>query len=151
MRECWQSIEKKANGKVDKHFTSPVVWPSPYACAQQYTLWQQVSGNHGEVFRPCEASLAWHSRYVFGSICCIAFETSQFIVYVIDFLNTNLWRVQPEIQRTEHQLDISDRSDTNGFFHLLPLFCIVRLLIRSHCSLFALSNLDRSTDQKSHV
>ena len=78
---------KKAKNKVDMNFTSPVVWPSSYACAQQFIARAGIhSGNRGELFRPCKASLAWHSRYVFDNIYCITFETSQFIVYVIDFL-----------------------------------------------------------------
>ena len=37
----------------------PTVWPVPYACAQPY---HPGSGSHGQLFRRCEASTAWHSR-----------------------------------------------------------------------------------------
>ena len=38
----------------------PTVWPVSNACAQPY---HPRSGNHGELFRPCRASSAWHSRW----------------------------------------------------------------------------------------
>ena len=42
---------------VTKH--NSVVWPVPYACAQPY---HPSSGSHGQLFRPCWASSAWHSQ-----------------------------------------------------------------------------------------
>ena len=36
----------------------PTVWPVPYACTQPY---HPGSGSHGQLFRSCQASSAWHS------------------------------------------------------------------------------------------
>ena len=41
--------------------TNSAVWPVPYACAQPY---HPGSGSHGQLFRPCWGSSAWHSRRV---------------------------------------------------------------------------------------
>ena len=49
-----------------KHWSTPTnsaVWPVPYACAQPY---HPGSGSHGQLFRPCWGSLAWHSRRANG-------------------------------------------------------------------------------------
>ena len=47
------------NNNKSKWHTQPTVWAVPYACAQPY---HPGSGSHGQLFRPCWASSAWHSR-----------------------------------------------------------------------------------------
>ena len=53
--------DRVAAGNADSthYYTNSAAWQLPYACAQPN---HPGSGNHGQLFRPCQASLAWHSR-----------------------------------------------------------------------------------------
>ena len=64
-------------------YTFPVIWPVPRACAQPY---HPGSGSHGQLFRPCYDSSAWHSLRApvlaiprgWCSVCLVLYYCSSF-------------------------------------------------------------------------
>ena len=55
----YTKIRKTTIKATDTLKHQPTVWPVPYACAQPY---HPGSGSHGQLFRSCQASSAWHIR-----------------------------------------------------------------------------------------